>query len=346
MPKKQINYGRPNRLGTEGFDLNLNLFSDELEQAGYALGLLEGSQKKLHNPDLLVSPLTAKEAAVSSKIEGTQSTVSDVFIDAAGGATKHSDVRQVANYRRAILKARTHLSSGRPLNIHLIRSLHRILLTGVRHKGTPGKFRDIDVWIAEKEWDPIEKAIYVPPEPFLVEEYMDDLMKYINQGPDNTLIIAGLSHYQFEAVHPFQDGNGRIGRLLIPLVLHLKKKVSQPILYMSGYFEENRDEYVRRLHDVDETSHYEPWLKFYLKSVANQINETMKIIDSIYDLYGDIKNNSDLVKSPYLIPFLDYVFESPMFTISDAMDHLGTSSRMTIVRLLKEKRSGPGSDTE
>ena len=140
----------PKRLAQGELDLDFNHFAYEQAEAEYALGLLQGSQKKLQNSSLLISPLTAKEATVSSKIEGTQSTVSDVFLHEAGGETRHSDIAEVANYRTAMSFAIKELNNGRPLTKHLIKTLHNILLKNTRHKGTLGEFRKGDVWIAKK----------------------------------------------------------------------------------------------------------------------------------------------------------------------------------------------------
>lgn len=322
-------------LSTEGLSLDYNKFADELSAAEYALGLLEGSQKKLQNPGLLVSPLAAKEAVMSSKIEGTQSDVTDVFMFDAVGETKHIDTREVVNYRRAMNLAVREIEKGRDVSSHLVESLHGVLLKDVRHKGLPGKFREGQVWIAERAGDPIKKAIYIPPEPIHVRSNIDNLFDYINNGKENALVKAGITHYQFEAIHPFDDGNGRIGRLLIPLVLHKHKRLSSPILYLSGYFEDHRDEYIDRLHSVDEGTEMEEWLKFFLHSVSEQLNETQKIVESIYGLYDLIRKENSSVKSPYIIPFIDMLFESPVFTIKMVWEATGCATYVTATALIK-----------
>jgi len=330
-----INFHKPKKLFNTRLNLDYNKFGEQLSKAQYSLGLLEGSQKKLHNPTLLISPLTVKEATVSSSIEGTQSTVSDVYLYEAGGKPKHIDTPQVVNYRKAMNFAMNGLIKGRSISSHFINTMHGILLKGVRHRGKIGEFRNDKVWIAEREDDPIEEALYVPPQHYLVPEYMEDLIKYISQGKENALIKAGLSHYQFEAIHPFNDGNGRIGRLLIPLILCYKNRLTHPILYISGYLEKNRDDYIESLHRVDVTGNYEDWLNFYFNSVSNQLEETQKLIDSIYNLYEYTKEKIRLSKSPYFIPFLDFVFKSPIFTIQMAKNNTGVSTRTTILNLIK-----------
>lgn len=314
--------------------LDFNTFSQELSNAQYALGLLEGSQRKLPNPSLLISPLTAKEATVSSKIEGTQSTVSDVFLYEAGALPLSNDTQQVINYRVTMSFAIKELQKERPLSPHLIKTMHGILLDNVRHKGEIGKFRSDRVWIAEKAGDPIEKAIYIPPIHTQVDDYVTDLFNFINNSNTSALIKAGMAHYQFEAIHPFTDGNGRIGRLLIPLILCYKNRLTQPIMYISGYLEEHRDEYIAALHRVDETGDYNQWLAFYFASVTEQLKQTQNLIDAIYGLYDKTKSIIERRKSPFSLPFLDFIFKQPYFTVPMVVKDVKVSTRTTALHLI------------
>lgn len=315
-------------------NLDYGIFARELADAQYALGLLEGLQRKLHNPLLLISPLSAKEAAVSSRIEGTQSTASDVFLYEAGGKPRYSDTAEVVNYRQAMTFAISKVKERRKITPHFLKELHKILLQGVRHKGEMGDFRKGPVWIAEKHGDPIEKATYIPPEYFVVPEYIENLFDYINKDDENLLVRAGIVHYQFEAIHPFEDGNGRIGRLLIPLLLFYKQQLSLPIIYLSGYFDEHRDEYINSLHAVDKGEKYELWLKFFLRVFTKQATETQQLIEKIYKLYDDNRDKLQGLKSPYIIPLLDFIFRHPIFTISMAIRSI-KSSWLTCNRLVK-----------
>lgn len=328
-----VKHHHPEKLSIDGLSVDYNQFSKELQDAQYALGRLEEAQQKLGNASLLIAPLTAKEAEVSSKIEGTQTTASEMFVFEAGGEAQHSDARQVANYKRATNFAMVQLKKGRPINSHLLKTLQQMLLGGVRHEGQLGDFRNKAVWIAEKRGDPIEKAIYVPPEHFLVHEYADNLLEYIEKGNESALIKAGVVHYQFEAVHPFEDGNGRIGRLLIPLVLCQRQKLSEPILYVSGYFEAHREEYLDALHGVDQTGKFEPWLAFFLKSVSQQLKDTQSLVENIQELHSDLIARFDNTKSPYIHKFVDLLFKKPVFTTED-VNGIGASP-LTITRILK-----------
>lgn len=326
-----VGFSHPQQLP---FELDYGYFARELADAQYSLGLLQGSQRKLINPDLLISPLTAKEAAISSKIEGTQSTETDVFLYEAGGEARFQDTAEVVNYRKAMTFAIAELKDGKRCTTHFIKTIHSILLNGVRHRGKIGDFREGPVWIAKKYGDPIEKATYVPPEQLYVPEYMDNLISYINASDDKVLITAGITHYQFEAIHPFDDGNGRIGRLMIPFLLHLKKQLSSPLIYLSGYFESHRDEYIAALHEVDITNKKEPWLRFFLTAVTQQSHETQILIDKIYDLYDLLRVHAYGTKSPNFHRMLDFIFKQPVFTVRQLCDSVGVSY-ITAVRFVK-----------
>lgn len=318
-----VKYHRPQKLPIK---LNPEKFYSELTESALELGNLNGLQKNLPNPEILIAPLLVKEATVSSKIEGTQSTVADVLEYEATGIPKYPDTREVLNYKKAMLMAIEELKNH-PLNLHFIKTLHQILLEGTRGEKGRGEFRKEIVWIGDKN-TPIEKASYIPPEPFLVEEYMENLEKYILENNEHPLIKAGIIHYQFEAIHPFKDGNGRIGRLLIPLYLYWKKVLFQPILYISGYFEKNRKEYIAKLNEVDKTQEYERWLKFFFVSVKNQAKETQRLIYEILELKKKIEKISEKIKSPYVYRVISTMFSKPIFKSKDVKIEEPTARRL------------------
>jgi len=324
---------KPHRPAKLPITPNFGHFARSLSKAQYSLGRLDGLQGNLPNPQLLVAPLTTKEAAVSSKIEGTQSTVSDVFLFEAGGEIKHPDVVEVANYKRAVIYAMDQLKN-RPLSLNLIKDLHKILLKGARRYGVLGEFRNDQVWVGKRD-APIEEATYIPPEWELLPDYMANLEEYINSQEEDVLVQAAIAHYQFEAVHPFADGNGRIGRLLIPLVLYSRQRISQPILYMSGYFEKLRDQYIEALHNVDVTGKYEDWIEFFLKATAQQAEETQILIENILSLHQKIIQEFGDSKSPYITKLIDFLFKKPIFNTASAARELG-AHRATVLRLLNE----------
>jgi len=329
-----VNHHMPEYVPVE---LDYGIFARELANAQYQIGLLQGSQKMLHNARHLIGPLIAKEAEVSSKIEGTQSSSKDVYLFDAGGKAVHDDTPVVANYRRAMFEAIDSMEGRKKITKSLIKSLHKTLLTGVRYKGKLGDFRDCEVWIAEKEGDPIEKALYVPPDPIHVVSYIDNILDYIdNNSDDMNLVKAGVVHYQFEAVHPFEDGNGRIGRLLIPLILFYKGELSLPIVYSSGYFEARPNEYRNALREVDKTGKYEPWLKFFFSAIAEQAKDTLRLVDEITTLNKDLKKKYETSKSPYMLRLIDLLFEHPVISQPEVTRRLGIPSRMTASRLIDQ----------
>lgn len=305
--------------------LDSGVFFNEYGDAIHALGKLKGSEDNLPNPALLISPLTAREATTSSLIEGTVSTVSEVFQYEAEGKGGE-DTLQVVNYRRALTYGVEELKRGRNLSPQFIESLHRILLEGVRFHGPPGRFRQSQVYVANHPKDPIEKARYIPPEFLQIPGLMENLINYINHGTDMPLVKAGIAHYQFEAIHPFQDGNGRLGRMLIPLILVKENLLDHPILYLSGFMEEYKTEYIDALHQVDEKGTFEPWLKFFFEGVATQAQETLELVKKIFNLRDEIKNHFKGTKSPYVLPFLDFIFETPVFTVSKVKSRLGMTN--------------------
>lgn len=306
-------------------------FSNELTSASFELGKLDGLQRNLPNPQILISPLLVKEATISSRIEGTRSTISDVLEYEATGKPKHPDTVEVSNYKRAMVLAIEELKNL-PINTSFIKRLHQILLENTRGHVTRGKFRGEQVWIG-KEGDPIEKATYIPPEPLFIQDYMENLEKYFLENGKHPLLKIGIIHYQFEAIHPFKDGNGRIGRLLIPLYLYWKKLLYQPALYISGYFEKNRNSYIDELNRVDVSRKYEDWLKFFLISVKDQAEETQKLIAGINSLRNQIETRVEDFKSPYMHKIIHFIFSKPIFISSNASKTLRIEDR-TIRRLL------------
>lgn len=312
---------------------SLESFSNELARASFELGKLDGLQRNLPNPSILISPLLVKEATISSRIEGTRSTVSDVLEFEATGESRFSDALEVSNYKRAMLSASEDLED-KPLNLNFIRGIHQILLENTRGHDAKGKFRDEPVWIG-KEGGPIEKARYIPPENFKVSEYMENLEHYIIQNDEHPLVKIGIIHYQFEAIHPFKDGNGRVGRLLIPLYLYWKDLMFQPTLYISGYFEEYRENYIEELNKVDRTGDFSDWLKFFCTSIKEQAKETQNIINDINQLRGKTEEKAESIRSPYIHKIVEFLFSRPIFRTKMVVEDLDMNMRTTR-RLLRK----------
>ena len=245
-----------------------------LSDADAALGRLQGVSALIHDPELLIGPYLTREAVASSRIEGTQTSLEEVLQDEASGqATKSEDVAEVKAYLAATRQGFELIRSW-PLSQRLVLELHKTLLTGVRgQERHPGEFRRMPVWVGSPTDDPTTAA-YVPPLPADLPELIADWEAYVNV-PDlsPTLVRCALMHYQFETIHPFLDGNGRIGRLLINLMLMEEGRMTTPLLYLSGYIEANRQTYYQRLQSVRERGEMQEWLQFFLTAVRRSAED-------------------------------------------------------------------------
>ncbi len=241
-----------------------------LSQADYALGRLDGAVLTLPNPDLFVFMYVRKEAVLSSQIEGTQSSLQNLLAAEARlqDPNTPADVNEVINYVRAMNHGLKRLADL-PVSVRLIREIHVELMRGVRGgRLTPGELRTSQNWIGPGGCT-LAEATFVPPPPHEVPQALADLERFLHsQDPLPPLIQVGLAHAQFETIHPFLDGNGRIGRLLITFLLVEKKLLSRPVLYLSHYFKRYRSEYYDRLQAVRDRGDWEGWIEFFLRGVA------------------------------------------------------------------------------
>lgn len=255
-----------------------------LVEANKRLSLLDGLSRHIPDIDLFVAMYIRKEALVSSQIEGTQCTLDDV-LDPNIERNANGDVADVINYIQATEYA-IERQKELPLCNRLIRETHAILLRGVRGgEKTPGAFRHSQNWIGG-QGSTIKNARYIPPSPADMLAAMSDLEKYINgDDPTDPLIRAALIHYQFETIHPFLDGNGRIGRLLVLLFLMQEKVLSTPALYLSCFLKSNRVEYYDRMTEVRKSGNYEQWVKFFLRAVAETAEDAIETIDKLTKLH-------------------------------------------------------------
>lgn len=303
-----------------------------LSEANLQLGQLSGIGELLPNPDLLIRSYIRREAVLSSKIEGTQASMIDIFeYEAAGGKidsgqiAQEKRVREVINYISALNDCLKKVNSGDPIDLTMIKSAHKYLMTGVRgQERTPGKLRIVQNWIGS-EGSKIEDAVYVPPTPDCLNDLLLDVEKFIRAPPYgiSPLVQCAFIHYQFEAIHPFADGNGRIGRLLIPLLLAERKVLSRPMLYLSAYFEANRTEYYRHLLNVSQKSAWEEWLAFFLKGVVQQSSDAIKNIRKIMELRTKYMEKLKQKKAPSkAIILTENLFANPIVTVNMAKTYL------------------------
>lgn len=322
--------------------------------ANAAVARYDGVLHGIPNAQVLLSPLTSQEAVLSSKIEGTQATLGEVLEfeadEEAATGEKRDDILEVLNYRRAMRHAVSALEDL-PLSQRVVRDAHRVLMDGVRglHK-TPGEYRRIPNWIGPPGCTE-KTARYLPPSADRVPDLMSSFEKYIHGDALDKLVQLAILHAEFEAIHPFLDGNGRIGRLLVPLFLVDKKLLATPDFYISAYLEARRDEYYDRLLAVSRDGDWTGWCEFFLAALVEQAGDNEAKAKAILDLYGKKKDwIIDATHSQHAIRALDWFFNRPIFTTSDfvrsAQIPKPTANR--IVRLardgglLRELRAGAG----
>lgn len=303
-----------------------------LSKADMALGRLDGIATILPNPDLFVAMYVRKEAVLSSQIEGTRATLIDILdYETTGQMVK--DVDEVVNYVRAMNRGLERLTSL-PLSLRLIREIHEELLKGVRgeHR-TPGEFRTSQNWIGPPG-STINNAAFIPPPPHEMQTTLGDLEKFIHKGDSlPALVKNALIHAQFETIHPFLDGNGRIGRLLITFILVHDDILKRPLLYLSYYFKLNRQEYYERLNNIRNKGDWEGWLKFFLKGVyevSQQATETAQKTIALQE-----RDRVRFVNSPDGLRLMDHLFMNPLVTIHEIRRLTGIS-HATAGRLVKQ----------
>lgn len=314
-------------------------------RANRELARYDGILGVMPNPGVLLSPLTTQEAVLSSRIEGTQATFGEVLRFEAGeapeGESRRLDIEEIFNYRYAMRVAEDELKT-RPFTLNLLKKLHSILLDGVRGRDkSKGEFRKTQNWIGIPG-SPIEKAQFIPPSPSSILEYMDNWEKYYHSDRPDPLVQLAIIHAQFEVIHPFLDGNGRLGRMIVPLFLLEKKILTHPMFYISAYLEDNRDEYVKHLRQLGiKEDAWDQWVKFFLETLIAQANKDATRSRSIFDLYEDLKTRViDLTHSQYAIPMLDQMFRQPIFPSNIFNDIDGMPSKPSILTILKKLKNG------
>jgi len=297
-----------------------------LSQADQAIGRLDGVARTLPNPDLFVAMYVRREAVLSSQIEGTQSTLQDVLtfeLDARGVALPR-DVVEVVNYVRAMHYGLSRLETL-PLSLRLIREIHGQLMEGVRGQGQPGEFRTSQNWIGPPN-TPLAQAVFVPPAVHDMWEALDNFERFLHDEDLPTLVHCALAHAQFETIHPFLDGNGRVGRLLISLLLVERGVLRRPLLYLSHYLKRHQTEYYDRLNGVRETGGWEAWLRFFLAGVQATAEEAGAMAQDILELReGDRALIEGNRLGPNALRLLDALYETPLASAASAARALGVT---------------------
>jgi Fic family protein len=322
-----------------------------LSDADAALGRLGGAGRLLPDPHLLVNAYITREAVASSRIEGTQASVTEVFDAAVTGTSARADVQEVRNYILALRHGLSRMDAGFPISLRLIKEMHQILLTQVRgQERSPGEFRQTQNWISSPDNQP-KTARFVPPTVVNMWTALDDWEKYLHDDePQLPLLIrCALLHYQFETIHPFLDGNGRIGRLFIILYLVSLGRLPTPLLYISSYFDQRKGEYYDRLQFTRERGEIDEWLDFFLTGIAGQAADAVNRAEELADLREHHRLALQGSRSR-AIEVADLLFASPIMTVRAVQNHLGVSQpgatnllrTLTLAGIVREVGEGPG----
>ena len=345
----------PQKLPIQGIDYKI--LANMAGEANRALGKYDVFLSVVPNPDLLIIPLQRQEALDSNRIEGSQSSLDDVLsceaeqgslIEAKPspetGSSGADDLKEIFNYRRALAEAQKEFEGDRPFTLNLLKKLHFILLDSVRGQNKArGEFRHLpghQNWIGKKG-STLETATFVPPEPSRVLEFLGEWESYYHNDEPDPLIQLAIVHAQFELIHPFLDGNGRTGRMLIPLFLFERGIISRPVFYISSYLEQNRSTYMELLKDLGRSSSdWNTWAKFFLSGISEQARQNLSQSQAILGLYEDLKKSFlQASSSRYIVPVLDAMFITPIFTAPILKDKVGEKGNqiqyITLSKLLQ-----------
>jgi Fic family protein len=297
-----------------------------LSDADQLLGRLAGEGRRLPNPHLLIRPFVQREAVFSSRIEGTQSTLGELLASDAGAVVARSpeDLREVGNYVAALEHGIAQLKTL-PLSVRLVRELHEKLMTGVRgHHATPGELRRSQNWIGPPG-STLTQATYVPPPHEEMLDYLGAWEEFLHDESLPPLVQTALMHYQFEAIHPFLDGNGRVGRLLITLLLMQRGVLPLPLLYLSAFFEATRRDYYDSLRAVTERSAWEDWLLYFFNGVARQSEDALSRAERINQQLDQWRKHVSGTGTGVALRLLDLLGTNPFITVRKAEAQLGVA---------------------
>ncbi len=330
-------YFIPDKLPISGLDWQA--LAPLIGRANAKLSNYNGILHNMVNPKILLSPLTKQEAVLSSKIEGTRASLSDIYQKDLGekyDQEKENDIEEINNYRNALAFATEDLTR-RPLCLNMLKDIHFRLLAGVRgHNKKRGEFRTTDVFIGAAG-DTIENAKYVPPQYVDMIPALDNFEKYMHKEDEETLVQLAILHAQFEIIHPFNDGNGRMGRILIPLYLYSKNYLRSPVFYLSEYLENNRGEYYNRLNKISAEGDWQSWVEFFLKAVIIQSETNTQRAKKILELYDLVKEKiPSITHSYHSTAICDALFESPFITTTKLLNDVKINNKATCNNILSK----------
>lgn len=325
--------------------LDYGQFVEPLLKATDAVARYDQMLKNMHNSEILLAPLRNQEAVISSRMEGTISTMDEILKYEADydeenetSAGVRSEVIETILYQRALRTTQKAMEDGYPLSQSLVKGIHQRLLSfGRGATKSPGELKNEQNYLVDK----LKKEIlFIPISPEKLQEGLDKLFQYIDQSSHPSLVKAGITHIEFEALHPFKDGNGRIGRMLITLMLWASGTISAPHFYISGYLEDNKDLYIDTMRRVSASGEWENWCSFFLKAVEQQAIRNLTIAENIRSLYEEMKTIfSDALSSKWSVNALDFVFTNPVFRNNKFTTHSGipAASAARFTRVLIEK---------
>ena len=300
--------------------LDLEKLIDPLLAAASSIARYDQTLESMRNSEILLAPLKRQEAVISSRMEGTISTLDEILRIEADAEQDEKEAWRTARsegietflYARAMQRAQASLEDGGEISTWLIRSAHQVLLSfGRGADKNPGAYKNEQNYIADRTR---QRILFVPIGPERIDAAMDDLVDYVRSGGHQPLLRTALAHVEFEALHPFEDGNGRIGRMLITLMLWKYGFISQPHFYVSSFFERNKEEYIERMRQVSATGAWTEWAVFFLTALDAQANANIEIASKIFALYENMKEQfRTILNSPWSISAVDFMFEQPVF---------------------------------
>ena len=317
---------------------------EPLVKATDALARYDQMLKNMHNSEILLAPLLNQEAVISSRMEGAVSTMDEILRFEADYDNGHkraentrSEIIETILYRKALKSAQDALEAGYTISKSLLKGIHQQLLSyGRGASKLPGEFKKEQNYLADKFK---KNILFIPIRPELLQDGLDELFKYVELSPHLSLIKTGITHVEFEALHPFKDGNGRIGRMMITLMLWALKAISAPHFYISGYLEDNKDLYIATMRKVSEKGDWESWCVFFLEAIEQQSIRNLTIAESIHSLYDEMKGIFlSKLSSKWSVKALDFVFTNPVFRNNKFTSRSGipSSTAARFTRILVE----------
>jgi len=298
-------------------ELDYSKIIEPITRATDAISRFDQMLKNMHNNELLLAPLRNQEAVISSRMEGTISTMDEImkyeadFDNESDPIIARSEVIETLLYQRALKLAQKSIEEGQPLSQWLIKALHQKLLSFGRGASlSPGEFKKDQNYLVDRSK---KNVLFTPIKPELLTNGMDNLFDYINRSEHQILIKTALAHIEFEALHPFKDGNGRIGRMLITLMLWTSGAISAPHFYISAYLEEEKNNYIDAMRNVSANNDWTPWCVFFLNALEKQAKRNLQISEEIQKLYSDMKDIFyDVLGSKWSVAVLDFIFTNPV----------------------------------